>query len=168
MKPAITALFLCVLCGGARADQHMTGHAIEKRQALDSIESLVSEMTTLSDQIWRFAETALKEKQSAKALSDWAESRGFRVERGVAGLPTAFVAEYGQGDPIIGIMGEYDALPGISQKASPIKEALEIRCTLIQAWTSIPRSCASWTANARGSKPGRSTIPAALGSIPPE
>ena len=51
-------------------------------------------------------------------------SRAFSVERGVAGMPTAFVATYGSGRPVIGIMGEYDALPGISQKASPVKEPL--------------------------------------------
>src|SRR5262249_25322922 len=46
----------------------------------------------------------------------------FKVERGVAGMPTAFVASYGEGKPVIGILGEYDALPGISQKAQPTKE----------------------------------------------
>ena len=56
--------------------------------------------------------------RSSKALADYAERKGFRVERGVAGMPTAFVATYGRGRPIIGIMGEYDALPGLSQKAS--------------------------------------------------
>ncbi len=82
-------------------------------------------MTALSDEIWRYAETALKETRSSKALADWAESKGFRVTRGVANLPTAFVAEFGSGKPVIGIMGEFDALPGISQKAQPTKEALD-------------------------------------------
>ena len=82
-------------------------------------------MTALSDEIWRYAETALKETRSSKALADWAEAKGFRVTRGVAGLPTAFLAEFGSGKPVIGIMGEYDALPGISQKAQPVKEAFE-------------------------------------------
>ncbi|MEQ1584875.1 MAG: amidohydrolase, partial [Cyclobacteriaceae bacterium] len=60
----------------------------------------------------------------AKELADYAEAQGFRLKRGVAGMPTAFTAEYGSGKPIIGIMGEFDALPGISQKAQPTKEAL--------------------------------------------
>ena len=47
-------------------------------------------------------------------IADYAERKGFRVTRGVAGMPTAFVAEFGSGKPVIGIMGEYDALPGIS------------------------------------------------------
>src|SRR5262249_30498654 len=76
-------------------------------------------------QIWAFAETALREHKSSKALADYAEQQGFRVERGVGGMPTAFMATYGQGQPIIGILGEFDALPGISQKALPVKEPLE-------------------------------------------
>jgi aminobenzoyl-glutamate utilization protein B len=96
-----------------------------KRAAIATIDRSVPEMTALSDEIWRYAETALKETRSSKALADWAESKGFRVTRGVANLPTAFVAEFGSGKPVIGIMGEFDALPGISQKAQPTKEALD-------------------------------------------
>ena len=95
-----------------------------KEAAVASIEKHKAELTNLSDQIWGFAETALREKKSSKLLADYAEQQGFKVERGVAGLPTAFVASYGSGKPIIGIMGEYDALPGISQKATSVKEPL--------------------------------------------
>jgi len=101
------------------------GDLKKKEDAVASIEKHKSELTDLSDQIWRFAETALRETRSSKALEDYAEKQGFEVKRGVAGMPTAFVASYGQGRPIIGILGEYDALPGISQKAQPVKEALE-------------------------------------------
>jgi aminobenzoyl-glutamate utilization protein B len=97
----------------------------KKEEAVASIEKHKAELTNLSDQIWRFAETALRETRSSKLLADYAETQGFEVKRGVAGMPTAFVASYGQGRPIIGILGEYDALPGISQKAQPVKEALE-------------------------------------------
>src|SRR5688500_3616667 len=100
-------------------------HLAEKQQAAHVIESHRASLTALSDEIWRYAETALRETHSSKALADHAEKNGFRVTRGVAGMPTAFVAEYGSGQPVIGIMGEYDALPGISQKAQPSKEALE-------------------------------------------
>jgi aminobenzoyl-glutamate utilization protein B len=95
-----------------------------KTAIIKSVDKHQAELIKLSDEIWGNAETALKEVKSSKALSDYAEAQGFRVKRGVAGLPTAFIAEYGSGRPIIGIMGEYDALPGISQKAQPIKEAL--------------------------------------------
>src|SRR5262245_23464365 len=82
-------------------------------------------MTALSDQIWEYAELALRETKSSKALADYAEQQGFKVTRGVAEMPTAFIAEFGEGRPLIAILGEYDALPGISQKASPRKEALQ-------------------------------------------
>ena len=96
-----------------------------KRAALNSVERQQADLVDLADKIWAYAETALRETRSAAVLADYAEQQGFKVERGVAGMPTAFVATYGAGRPVIGIMGEYDALPGISQKASPIKEALQ-------------------------------------------
>lgn len=96
-----------------------------KEAAVASIERHRPELIDLADQVWGFAETALRETRSAKVLSDYAEAQGFRVERGVAGMPTAFVATYGEGKPVIAILGEYDALPGISQKAQPTKEPLE-------------------------------------------
>jgi aminobenzoyl-glutamate utilization protein B len=97
----------------------------KKEEAVASIEKHKTELIKLSDEVWGFAETALRETRSAKLLADYAEKQGFQVTRGVAGMPTAFVASYGQGSPIIGVLGEYDALPGISQKAQPVKEALE-------------------------------------------
>ncbi len=96
-----------------------------KRAALNSVERHQADLADLSDRIWAYAETALRETRSAAALADYAEQQGFEVERGVAGMPTAFVATYGSGRPVIGVMGEYDALPGVSQKASPVQEALE-------------------------------------------
>jgi aminobenzoyl-glutamate utilization protein B len=96
-----------------------------KKTALDLVEKQRSDLIAMSDRVWELAETALKEEQSAKVLADYAEAKGFKVERGVAGLPTAFVASYGTGRPVIAIMGEYDALPGISQKASAVKEPLK-------------------------------------------
>jgi aminobenzoyl-glutamate utilization protein B len=104
------------------------GHASDvkkKQDAVASIEKHLPELTALSDKIWAYAETALRETRSSKALADYAERQGFAVKRGVSGMPTAFVASYGEGHPIIGVLGEFDALPGISQKAQPTKEALE-------------------------------------------
>jgi aminobenzoyl-glutamate utilization protein B len=95
-----------------------------KDLVIRSVESRKAELVAMSDKIWAYAETALKENQSSKLLADYAESQGFTVERGVAGLPTAFIASYGSGKPIVGILGEYDALPGISQKSQPTKEPL--------------------------------------------
>jgi len=119
---ARTALVLAAVVMTA---QLAAGASVKKKEeALVSIEKHKAEIIALSDQVWGFAELALQEVRSAKALADYAEAQGFTVERGVAGLPTAFVASYGQGRPIIGILGEYDALPGLSQKAQSMKEAL--------------------------------------------
>ncbi|NOT75261.1 MAG: amidohydrolase [Cyclobacteriaceae bacterium] len=92
---------------------------------IKSVEKHQQELIGMSDRIWAYAETALKEYKSAKELADYAEAQGFTVKRGVSGMPTAFTAEYGSGKPVIGIMGEFDALPGISQKAQSTREALE-------------------------------------------
>lgn len=79
----------------------------------------------LSDEIWRFAEIGLHEDRSAKALEDFLAKNGFAVETGAGGMPTAFVATWGSGKPVVGFLGEYDALPGVSQKVSPVKEEYE-------------------------------------------
>ena len=96
-----------------------------KKDAVARVEKQRTELIGISDRIWEYAETALREAQSAKLLSDYAEKKGFKVQRGAAGMPTAFVASFGEGRPVIAIMGEYDALPGISQKASAVKESLQ-------------------------------------------
>ncbi len=72
-------------------------------------------------QIWNFAEVGYKEEKSTALLQQTLKDNGFTVESGVAGMPTAFVATYGSGSPVIGILAEYDALPGMSQKAIPEK-----------------------------------------------
>jgi aminobenzoyl-glutamate utilization protein B len=95
-----------------------------KKAAVALVDQQRADMVRTAGAIWGFAETALAETRSAAALADYAEARGFTVERGVAGMPTAFVASYGSGRPVIGILAEYDALPGISQKAASTKEAL--------------------------------------------
>ena len=94
-----------------------------KKAVVASVEKHEKELTSISDNIWSYAELSLVEHQSSKALSDYAEKNGFKVERGVAGMPTAIVATYGSGRPRIGILGEFDANAGISQKKQPTKEA---------------------------------------------
>ncbi|HEX5786860.1 MAG TPA: amidohydrolase [Woeseiaceae bacterium] len=96
-----------------------------KEAAVQSVAKHGDELVDLSDRIWAWAETALEEYESADALAAYAEQQGFEVERGIAGMPTAFVASYGTGRPIIAVMGEYDALPGISQKAVAEKTPFE-------------------------------------------
>jgi len=95
-----------------------------KKSILASTEKHKAALIEISDKIWAQAETAFEEYNSAEILASYAEKNGFTVARGVAGMPTAFVATYGSGSPVISVLGEFDALPGISQKAQPTKEAL--------------------------------------------
>ncbi|MFT4568566.1 MAG: aminobenzoyl-glutamate utilization protein B [Saprospiraceae bacterium] len=95
-----------------------------KEYVQHGIDTKFEELTDLSDQIWSFEEIAFQEVKSSEALASYAESQGFKVTRGVAEIPTAFVAEYGSGKPIIGILGEFDALPGLSQQKVPYKAPL--------------------------------------------
>lgn len=88
-----------------------------RAKALDGISQRADSYAALSDAIWRFAETAYLEESSSNALIEALEGEGFRVTRGLADIPTAFCAEYGSGEPVIGILGEYDALYGLSQEA---------------------------------------------------
>ena len=78
------------------------------------------------DLVWEYAEIGFKEFQSAKALTDVLKAEGFAVEEGVAGIPTAFVASWGEGKPIIGLLGEYDALPALKHAAGNPVESSEI------------------------------------------
>ncbi len=95
-----------------------------KRIALDWVEEHEERIIEISDAIWEYAELGLLEHRSSKLLADELEKHGFEVDRGVAGMPTAFVATWGGGKPVIGVMGEYDALQGISQKPVPYKEPI--------------------------------------------
>ena len=97
----------------------------EKEYAVSWIENNKERIIKISDEIWRFAELGLIEYKSSSLLIRELEKHGFKIECGVAGMPTAFIASYGDTKPIIAIMGEYDALPGLSQKKVPYKEPLE-------------------------------------------
>jgi aminobenzoyl-glutamate utilization protein B len=92
--------------------------------ALKWIEENKDKIIFLSDKIWEYAELGLEEYNSSKLLADTLEEYGFKVKRGIAGMPTAFVAEWGSGKPVIGILGEYDALAGLSQKRVPWREPI--------------------------------------------
>lgn len=71
--------------------------------------------------IWDYAEPSFKEYKSSKRLAGLLSDEGFKITFGVAGMPTAFIAEWGNGEPIVGYMGEFDALPGLSQEADAIE-----------------------------------------------
>ena len=95
-----------------------------KKELLNSLEQKSTELTNLSDNIWEAAEVAFREEKSAEYLINYAKDNGMKIEKGLAGMPTAFTATYGEGKPIIGIIGEFDALPGLSQATVPYNSVL--------------------------------------------
>jgi len=103
---------------------HTQKMSSNNKAIIASIEKHEAELIKISDEIWGLAEEAFEETKSSELLANYAEKNGFKIERGVAGIPTAFVATYGTGKPVISVLGEFDALPGISQKAEPTKNPL--------------------------------------------
>lgn len=83
------------------------------------VEELRPRMRAVNRAIWSYAEPGLEEVRSSAELIGWLKENGFAVRQGVAGMPTAFVASYGSGKPVVGILAEYDALLGLSQEAVP-------------------------------------------------
>jgi aminobenzoyl-glutamate utilization protein B len=118
MQPrhAVTALAIALAISAAvtRADAQDA-----KAQIAASIDAKRSTYTGIADQIWSFAEVGYQEHKSSALLQRELTAAGFAIQAGVAGIPTAFVATYGSGKPVIGVLAEFDALPGLSQSAVP-------------------------------------------------
>jgi aminobenzoyl-glutamate utilization protein B len=91
------------------------------------LDSSKGEYSKMAMQIWEYAEMGYQEVKSSALLQNKLNEAGFTIQAGVAGIPTAFIAEYNNGGPVIAILGEYDALPGLSQKALPYKVTNEGR-----------------------------------------
>lgn len=121
----IKVLLMMVCCFAILTSYGQNEISKTKQAILASVENHEANLIKISDKIWMLAETAFEENQSSELLANYAEKQGFKVERGVAGMPTAFVATYGSGKPVISVLGEFDALPGISQKAQPTKDPLD-------------------------------------------
>jgi aminobenzoyl-glutamate utilization protein B len=96
-----------------------------KKKAFSWLDSNKEELCAINDKIWSLAEVAMEEYESSELLASYLEKMGFAITRGVADMPTAFVAVYGSGEPVIGILAEYDALPGLSQHAVPYKKPVK-------------------------------------------
>ena len=122
MRQFAKILFYSSLFIGTQIIQGQTKTTV-KKEITKSIDKHQDAMIAVSDQIWEAAETSLEEYKSSDYLIQFAEQNGFKVEKGVAGIPTAFTATYGTGKPVIGILGEFDANAGISQKRQPTREA---------------------------------------------
>src|SRR5262245_807697 len=96
------------------AEKTAAGHD----DAVRHIDSVQKALVSMNQDIWTFAELGLEEHRSAARLVKSLKDAGFEVKEGVSNMPTAFVASYGSGRPIIGILAEYDALPELSQEVT--------------------------------------------------
>ncbi|MCH7491291.1 MAG: amidohydrolase [Gemmatimonadetes bacterium] len=126
-KQAIAALFVASLIPAGTAAQ--TGKEIVAAH----IEAGRANYAKVAQQIWDLAEVGYQEVKSSELLQSELKAAGFTVDAGVAGMPTAFVASYGSGQPVIGILAEFDALPGIMQERQPSR--------LVRLGTSAGHAC---------------------------
>jgi aminobenzoyl-glutamate utilization protein B len=106
---------VAILIASAALGQQPARH----KEILALVDQHAAHFSETSKTIWQYAELGYQEDKSSALLERELQSAGFRVQSPVAGEPTAFVATYGQGEPVIGILGEFDALPGLSQAATP-------------------------------------------------
>ena len=113
MRPILLLLFAA-----------MAVSADDKSALLQTMDARAAHYGDVSRKIWEFAELGFKETQSAALLKSELRAAGFSIAENLAGMPTAFTATWGQGKPVIGIMGEYDALPGLSQDTTPERKPL--------------------------------------------
>lgn len=116
MVPVTAALLVVFLSSTASAQKSALYQSIAQREAAS---------WAAAYQIWQWAEPGYQEKQSSALLAKMLEEAGFTMQREVAGIPTAFTATYGSGKPVVAIMGEFDALPGLSQQASPTRQPMD-------------------------------------------
>jgi aminobenzoyl-glutamate utilization protein B len=119
VQSTFVALTVTLLPGEAFAQQ-----ATSHRQLIEIVDRQAAHFSATSKTIWDYAELGYQEEKSSALLQRELQAAGFRVQSGVAGEPTAFVASYGQGQPVIGILGEFDALPGLSQDATPVRKPI--------------------------------------------
>lgn len=121
------ALLIGLLSSSLVVSEERPARALSPAQhaALQQIDVITAEISEVNQAVWKFAETALEEKQSSQLFVSKLREAGFDVRSGVAGMPTAFVASFGSGHPIVGILAEYDALPGISQKVVDRREPVQ-------------------------------------------
>ena len=114
-KKLLPALLFALLAGKADAPAAAKD---AKDQVEKYVESQRADFSAIAKKIWELAEVGYQEEESSSLLRSTLQSAGFQVETGVAGMPTAFVAHYGEGKPVIGILAEFDALPGLSQEVA--------------------------------------------------
>jgi aminobenzoyl-glutamate utilization protein B len=102
-----------------------TVNAAAQVDILQFLDSRYDATEEIASTLWDYAEVGYQEERSSALLQEALAAEGFDIEAGVAGIPTAFVASYGRGGPVVAILAEYDALPGISQAATPVRSPIE-------------------------------------------
>jgi len=117
----LISAFLPALLANAQKKPSTAKDDLLKTEAAADIQSHYDQYKSTALQIWNFAEVGYKEVKSSALLQKTLQDNGFTVDAGVAGMPTAFVATYGSGKPVIAILAEFDALPGLSQTIDPVK-----------------------------------------------
>ena len=125
MRSCAAWLVLVVACGVPAVAQDEAKLSKAQRTAVADVQERVGLIKDVNRKIWNYAEVGLAETRSSKLLQQHLKDNGFKVKNGVAAMPTAFVASYGSGKPVIGILAEYDALPGMSQKVESVRAPLK-------------------------------------------
>ncbi len=97
----------------------------QNEDVMSRIDARYDQTVDIARKIWEWAEVGYQEERSSALLQDTLRAEGFSIRKGVAGMPTAFIGKYGQGGPIIAILAEFDALPGINQDDVPIRSPIE-------------------------------------------
>ena len=123
---SILSLALGCICMAQNSDNSKSIDIL-KNEVAKNIQSGYEAYKKIALNIWDYAEVGFKETKSSVLLQNTLKDNGFKVDAGVAGMPTAFVATYGSGSPVIAILAEYDALPGLSQENSSAKTPIANR-----------------------------------------
>lgn len=119
---AVASVISCVAFG---QKQKMPAADQYKQEVITNLSSKYPVYKDAALNIWNYAELGYKEAKSSALLMEMLRSNGFSIDSGVAEIPTAFIATYGSGKPVIGILAEYDALPGLAQNAVPVKQPID-------------------------------------------
>lgn len=116
MKKLLLVTIVFALCSHCSIAQK------NKKEIIKKLDSKYEAYKVIANQLWENPELGYLEENSSVLLQEKLNAEGFKIEKGVAGIPTAFTATYGSGSPVIGILGEFDALPGMSQAAEPFRK----------------------------------------------
>ncbi|MCB9961948.1 MAG: amidohydrolase [Hyphomonas sp.] len=122
MRKFVPFLSACLLGACVSGPAWPDGASKVDRKAMAEVDGEAALTAELASKIWNWAEVGYQEEKSSALLQETLKEEGFTVEADVAGIPTAFVASYGTGGPVIAILAEFDALPGINQAATPDRE----------------------------------------------